>query len=127
MESGDILKLIMILLGIAFLCMTIISLAKRKMTEQFCLLWGFFSIVMILCGVFLQPSAWSSFVSFRGLILIIAGLFCVLEGAWFISIQVSVLIRKNQELAMQISLLNQENEKILRQIEQLTGKSKTEL
>ncbi len=44
-----------------------------------------------------------------------------------ISEYVSVLSRKNQELAMQVSLLNQENERILTELQQLTGKNKTEL
>lgn len=44
-----------------------------------------------------------------------------------ISEYVSVLNRKNQELAMQVSLLNQENERILTELQQLTGKNKTEL
>lgn len=41
-----------------------------------------------------------------------------------ISEYVSVLSRKNQELAMQVSLLNQENERILTELQQLTGKTK---
>ena len=44
-----------------------------------------------------------------------------------ISEYVSILSRKNQELAMQVSLLNQENERILTELQQLTGKNKTEL
>ena len=50
-------------------------------------------------------------------------IFCVIEAAWFISIQVSLLIRKNQELAMQVSLLNQENEQILAKISELVSKA----
>jgi len=43
----------------------------------------------------------------------------VLWGLWFISTQVSILKRKNQELAMQVSLLNNDCEKILRELEKL--------
>lgn len=59
------------------------------------------------------------YVSTRGLILTIIIVSGVLWGLWFISMQVSILKRKNQELAMQVSLLNNDCEKILRELEKL--------
>ena len=59
------------------------------------------------------------YVSTRGLILTIIIMSGVLWGLWFISTQVSILKRKNQELAMQVSLLNNDCEKILRELEKL--------
>ena len=59
------------------------------------------------------------YVSTRGLILTIIIVSGVLWGLWFISTQVSILKRKNQELAMQVSLLNNDCEKILRELEEL--------
>ena len=59
------------------------------------------------------------YVSTRGLILTIIIVSGVLWGLWFISTQVSILKRKNQELAMQISLLNNDYEKIIKQLEKL--------
>ena len=59
------------------------------------------------------------YVSTSGLILTIIIVSGVLWGLWFISTQVSILKRKNQELAMQISLLNNDCEKILRELEKL--------
>ena len=59
------------------------------------------------------------YVSTRGLILTIIIVSGVLLGLWFISTQVSILKRKNQELAMQVSLLNNDCEKILRELEKL--------
>ena len=44
-----------------------------------------------------------------------------------LSIQISVLSMKMQEIAMQVSLLNQENERILEELCKLTGKSRREL
>ena len=61
----------------------------------------------------------SVYVSTRGLILTIIIVSGVLWGLWFISTQVSILKRKNQELAMQVSLLNNDCEKILRELEKL--------
>lgn len=59
------------------------------------------------------------YVSTRGLILTIIIVSGVLWGLWFISTQVSILKRKNQELAMQVSLLNNDYEKIIKELEKL--------
>ena len=59
------------------------------------------------------------YVSTRGLILTIIIVSGVLWGLWFISTQVSILKRKNHELAMQVSLLNNDYEKIIKELEKL--------
>lgn len=59
------------------------------------------------------------YVSTCGLILTIIIVSGVLWGLWFISTQVSILKRKNQELAMQVSLLNNDYEKIIKELEKL--------
>ena len=59
------------------------------------------------------------YVSTRGLILTIIIVSGVLWGLWFISTHVSILKRKNQELAMQVSLLNNDYEKIIKELEKL--------
>lgn len=59
------------------------------------------------------------YVSTRGLILTLIIVSGVLWGLWFISTQVSILKRKNQELAMQVSLLNNDYEKIIKELEKL--------
>ena len=59
------------------------------------------------------------YVSTRGLILTIIFVSGVLWGLWFISTQVSILKRKDQELAMQVSLLNNDYEKIIKELEKL--------
>ena len=41
---------------------------------------------------------------------------------WFVSTQVSILLRKNQELAMQTSLLNQDSEYMLKEIKELRSR-----
>lgn len=104
-----ILRIFMIVLGIVLLGKTFASLAKRILTEHFGMLWGFFSVVLILAGILLSPTEWGSYISLRGLILVMITIFCVIEAAWFISIQVS--------------LLNQENEQILAKISELVSKA----
>lgn len=119
MDVGDVLRLFVIVAGTYMLLKAILSLAKRKMTEPFCLAWAVLSALMILSGILLNPSQLDGYISTRGLILIIIIVSGILWGLWFISTQVSILKRRNQELAMQISLLNNDCEKILRELEKL--------
>ncbi|MDO5600353.1 MAG: DUF2304 family protein [Lachnospiraceae bacterium] len=119
MAVGDVLRLFVIVAGAYMFLKAILSLAKRKMTEPFCLAWAVLSALMIFSGILLNPSQLDGYISTRGLILIIIIVSGILWGLWFISTQVSILKRKNQELAMQISLLNNDCEKILRELEKL--------
>ena len=119
MASGDLLTLFLIVMGIYFLFMAILSLAKRKMTEPFCLAWAVVAVLIIICGILIDPSELDRYISFRVLIVILLITAGVVWTLWFISTQVSILRRKNQELAMQISLLNQDSEKILKRLEEL--------
>lgn len=119
MAVGDVLRLFVIVAGAYMFLKAILSLAKRKMTEPFCLAWAVLSALMILSGILLNPSQLDGYISTRGLILIIIIVSGILWGLWFISTQVSILKRRNQELAMQISLLNNDCEKILRELKKL--------
>ena len=119
MTLGDLLTIFLIVMGIFLLVMAILSLAKRKMTEQFCLAWAIVSVLLVICGILIEPSELERYVSLRILILV----FLITIGAawtlWFISTQLSILMRKNQELAMQISLLNQDSERMIKKLEEL--------
>ena len=119
MAVGDVLRLFVIVAGAYMFLKAILSLAKRKMTEPFCLAWAVLSALMILSGILLNPSQLDGYISTRGLILIIIIVSGIVWGLWFISTQVSILKRRNQELAMQISLVNNDCEKILRELEKL--------
>lgn len=119
MAAGDLLRFVMIGAGVIILVKTICSLAKRRLKEQFCLLWGLISFLLILAGLFLRPTLWSEYISSEGTVIILIAAGCVIWCLYFLSLQISVLSRKNQELAMQVSLLNQENERILGKINEL--------
>lgn len=106
-------------MGICLLVMAVLSLAKRKMTETFCLAWAIVSVLLVICGAILNPSELERYISLRTLILILLITIGVVWILWFISTQLSILSRKNQELAMQISLLNQDSERILKKLEYL--------
>lgn len=124
---AEILRIIVVGVGLIVLCMDFLSFAYRKMTESLGLAWGFFSVVLILFGAVPGLSGWTKAVPKEACgALVVIGILAVL-GSFYLSGNVSKLIRKNQELAMQVSLLNQENERILSELEALTGKSKTSI
>ena len=119
MTLGDLLTIFLIVMGIFLLVMAILSLAKRKMTEPFSLAWAIVSVLLVICGILIEPSELERYVSLRILILIFLITIGVVWTLWFISTQLSILMRKNQELAMQISLLNQDSEKMMKRLEEL--------
>ncbi len=116
---GLILKIVIILLGAFLLCDAIFSLAKRKMTESFCLMWGLISVITIIVGVIIQPSKLSDFLSPMSFALIILSLYPLLHIALFFSHTISDLVRKNNELAINVSLLISENEELKKMIEEI--------
>lgn len=116
------LQIIMILTGVFLLCRTISSLARRKMTEPFCLSWGMIAVIIILAGCLLRPAGWNQYISYTGMVLLLLIGFCALYGAYFVSCRVSELMRKNNELAIQVSLLNEEREELEKKIEELAKK-----
>ena len=119
MASGDILRLFVIAAGAYMLVKAVLSLAKRKMTEPFCLVWAILSCLMIIAGLLLQPYQLDHYVSKRVLILILLMVLSAVWGLWFISTQVPILMRRNQELAMQLSLLNQDSEKLMKELKEI--------
>lgn len=119
MASGDLLTIFLIVLGICLFVMAILSLAKRKMTEPFCLAWACVSVLFVICGILIEPSELERYISLRVLILILLITIGVGWILWFISTQISILRRRNQEIAMQISLLNQDSERMMKKLEDL--------
>ena len=119
MSMELIVKAGLIALGILLAFKTIRSLAKRTITESFSLLWGLLSVIFVVTGIWIQPKGLGSYISMEGLLLVILAGSILIFGLYYFSIQISVLQRKNQEMAIQISLLNQENEQILKKLEQL--------
>ena len=122
MEPGVILQIILIIVGAVLLAAVASSLAKRKMTESFCLTWGLIAIIIILAGILLRPAEWNKYISGTGMLLLMMIGFCIIYGAYFMSGKVSELIRKNTELAMQVSLLNHEKEELYKKVDELAAK-----
>ena len=86
------------------------------MTEEIGLLWSFFSVLIVGIGLIPGSLSWLGYIR-RSMALVLFGfVFFFLLLLWYLSIVISQLLRRNQELAMQISLLNQENEQVLRKL-----------
>jgi hypothetical protein len=119
MSVGDILRLFMIVTGVVTMWATLSSLAKRKMTENVCLAWGFVSVICILAGILLRPYGISGYISKAGLVIVMIIAVSVLGAAFFVSTKLSELARRNHELAVQVSLLNHENYTMLERLERL--------
>ncbi len=121
METGDLLRVIICCGGVVLLGITLSSLARRRMTEPFCLAWGIISVVLIMAGILLRPTMWNNYISLTGMFLVLMIGSAVIYIAFFVSTKVSDLMRKSQELAMQVSLLNWERDELKKKLEELSG------
>ena len=127
MSTATIVKFCVILVGIGIMAITFVLHAEKKLTVNLAVTWDLLGIAACLSGAVPKFSGWSSRLSFGSLVVLLITAFLVLWGVYQMTIQISSLIMKNQELAIQVSLLNQENERILQELENLTGKSTREL
>ena len=118
--SGNIIRVVLAVTGVAMLMFTIMSLARRKMNETFCMAWGTVSAAIIIAAILIHPDQWSDYISLGALVMIAVIFFGVLYAAFFVSAEISKLSRCNQELAIQVSLLNEENQRLLKRVAQLS-------
>lgn len=123
MTSGQVFCIFMIGTGVVLLVIVLLSLAKRRMTEPFCLAWGFFALLLLLAGFLLHPTELDRYISATGMLLILFLFYSVLVSAYALSRALSVLIRKNRELAVQVSILNMEMERITGEVNVLAEKA----
>lgn len=119
MTVSGILRLVVVLSGVFFICLDFIAYSYRKITESIGLGWAGFSILMILSGALPGFSLWSKVIDLEHYAAVFVMGFFLILGIFGLSVNISQLVRKNQELAMQVSLLNQENEMILKQLNEL--------
>lgn len=123
MTSGQVFCVFMIGTGVILLITVLLSLAKRRMTEPFCLAWGLFALLLLLAGCLLHPTELDKYISATGMLLILFLIYSVLVSAYALSRALSVLIRKNRELAVQVSILNAETERMSREMDALTERA----
>ncbi len=124
-DAGSLLRVTMALTGAFLFAITVVSLAKRKMTDSFVLAWGLVSVLFILGGILLHPTKLGDYISGVGMILAGVTMFCVIFGAYFMSVRISELVRRNLELTMQVTLLRQEMTALEAQISE-EGRSQDE-
>lgn len=116
-----ILKVLMIDFGIFLLIMDLFMYARQKLTDGIGLGWAIVSLALLVAGIVVSLDdvcyLWSGA---KNIVLLMFAVFAVIMLFLFkISMAVSVVVVKNQELAMQVSLLNQENERILQELKGL--------
>lgn len=109
-------------MGIGIMIVTFVLHAKKKLTVNLAVTWELLGIAAILSGAVPRFSGWSSRIGLGSLVVLLITALLVLWGVYQMTIQISSLLMKNQELAILVSLLNQENERILRELEKLTAK-----
>ena len=114
-------------MGIGIMIVTFVLHAKKKLTVNLAVTWELLGIAAILSGAVPRFSGWSRRIGLGSLVVLLITALLVLWGVYQMTIQISSLLMKNQELAILVSLLNQENERILRELEKLTGKNAREL
>lgn len=122
-----LLQIILIIAGILLFIRTLWSLARKQLTETTSMFWSVVAILFVIAGLLLIPLNWSQYITHGALIFVTVGFAFMLEGMYFLSIQLSYTTRKTQELAIQISLLNQEHIKVDGCLSSLSGQSRNEI
>lgn len=113
MDMAGIAGIIMIVIGVLLLIWSFLAYAKHRLTESFGMMWGLTALCLIIAGIVLAVAGGS----LTAVVTVIVSLGIMLVLCLFsFSQAISILIMKNQELAMQVSLLNQENESILQEL-----------
>lgn len=110
MSMEAVMQLILILEGIVLLGKTLFSLARRKMTEAFCVPWGIVSVLVILAGILLrQPWLTGAFSTSGWWVVMIIGT-GMIWGIFGLTEELAVVIRRNNELVLKVALLDHELE-----------------
>ena len=113
-----ILKMMLIVVGIFLLILDLFMYARQKLTDGIGLGWAIVSATFLVSGI--ADAATYLWNGAKSVVLFAFAVFVVIILFLFkISMAVSVVVVKNQELAMQVSLLNQENERILQELKGL--------
>lgn len=123
MKTAVLIQTLLIVTGMIFFILAFWAYASQKLIESIGLGWGLFSILLMITGAVTRSSDLSEAGSQKiYLLFLVLGIF-LLTILFGVSVAVSGLRMKNQELAMQVSLLNQENERILQELGILTRES----
>lgn len=125
--TSFILRMIVFVCAIILFLANFICYAKKKMSETFAVLWSIFSIVLILVSCVPFLAGWSRVMADSSYIAFFLIVPMMIIGMFTATVQISLLIMKNQELAMHVSLINQENETMLRKLKILDSERQERL
>ena len=115
-SSSLFFRLVVVIAGICLLLLTFFMYSKRRLTDRIALGWALFSIVMVMAGAIPAWSGWSRALALSSYPMVFAMGGLVVLMIFHHSVYLSLLIMKNQELAMHVSLLNQENEETIKRL-----------
>ena len=108
--------------GFLIMGLTFYLHAVKKLTVNLAVAWEGIGIGLVLVGAIPVLSSWCYLIGAGTVVaMFLVGAVAVWSG-YELSVQISSLSLKTQELAMQVSLLNQENERMLKALSELTGK-----
>lgn len=122
MNTAIIVKIGMIATGLLIMGLTFYLHAVKKLAVNLAVAWEGIGVGLVLIGAIPVLSAWCYLVGEGTIIAMFLVGSVVVWSGYELSIQISSLAMKTQELAMQVSLLNQENERILNELSKLTEK-----
>ncbi len=103
------LQILLIAVGLLLFLHTLCSLARKKLTESISMFWCTMAILYVVAGILLVPFEWRQYITSGALMFTASGFLLLMVGMFYLSLQISSVVRKTQELAIQISLLNQEH------------------
>ena len=108
--------------GFLIMGLTFYLHAVKKLTVNLAVAWEGIGIGLVLVGAIPVLPSWCYLIGEGTVVaMFLVGAVAVWSG-YELSVQISSLSLKTQELAMQVSLLNQENERMLKALSELTGK-----
>ena len=112
MSVAVLLRIGIVVTGLLIMWQSFYMHAVKKLAINLAVAWEGIGIGLILVGAIPVLSAWCYQVGEgTAVAMFLVGAVAVWSG-YELSIQISVLSMKMQEIAMQVSLLNQENERI---------------
>lgn len=124
MTSSLFFRMLIIIAGICLLLLTFYMYSKRKLTDSIALGWAAFSVIMIMAGAIRAWSGWSKALALASYPMVFSMGGLIILIIFRHSVHLSLMIMKNQELAMHVSILSQENEEILRKLSQFEEKQR---
>ena len=127
MMNEYLLQIFLVAAGLLLFVRTMMSLARKNLTETISMFWSLISVMLVLAGILLIPFDWNQYITSGALIFVAVSFALVISGVFYLSQVLSYNVRKTQELAIQISLLNQEHIKVDYYLSNLSGQPRNKI